>query len=329
MKKANWWLITPLIVGAWSLTFLLYCFVEEKNRGPFGDMFGAVNALFSGFAFAGLIITIRQQREDLKLQSNELKETKEEFRNQNFQTTFFNLLRTQREIINEFSLSLFFLNTKGVIDSREIKGRAVFRELKQELQKISEALNLESYKKYDELSIEHHINMFGDIASQDRWEEFSDYIRKEEKYYILHYYDIDESKFKEFKKFGDEQIIEKLKFIYERFFRKNEYALGHYFRHFYRLLKFLEKSEQEALDGIVDDAGKVSKRIQISNEFLDYLEFIKAQVDTPELVLLFYNSMNYEKAKDLFVRYKIFDVLYVGNLIKKEHDVIPQYNLKK
>lgn len=38
------------------------------KRGQFGDMFGFVGALFSGLAFAGLIVTMLQQREDIKIQ---------------------------------------------------------------------------------------------------------------------------------------------------------------------------------------------------------------------------------------------------------------------
>lgn len=35
---------------------------EPQARGQFGDMFGAVNALFSGLAFAGIVFTLFQQR---------------------------------------------------------------------------------------------------------------------------------------------------------------------------------------------------------------------------------------------------------------------------
>lgn len=39
----------------WALTFILFATNWDKDeRGTFGDMFGAVNALFSGLAFAGL-----------------------------------------------------------------------------------------------------------------------------------------------------------------------------------------------------------------------------------------------------------------------------------
>ena len=43
-------------------------------------MFGAVNALFSGLAFAGLIIAILLQRQELQLQREELAETRKEIR---------------------------------------------------------------------------------------------------------------------------------------------------------------------------------------------------------------------------------------------------------
>jgi hypothetical protein len=51
---------------------------ESDKRGQFGDMFGVVNALFSGFAFAGVIYAVLLQREDLKLQREELTLTRKE-----------------------------------------------------------------------------------------------------------------------------------------------------------------------------------------------------------------------------------------------------------
>lgn len=58
-------------------------------KGQIGDTFGAINALFSRLAFAGLIITILLQREELKAQNEELqnntqalKDQKDEMKNQ-------------------------------------------------------------------------------------------------------------------------------------------------------------------------------------------------------------------------------------------------------
>ena len=74
-------LITGGVVFAfWLLSWILIdlCISECDNRGTFGDKFGAVNALFSGLAFAGLIVTLLYQKEELKLQREELKETRNE-----------------------------------------------------------------------------------------------------------------------------------------------------------------------------------------------------------------------------------------------------------
>lgn len=51
---------------------------DWPTRGQFGDVFGAVNALFSGLAFAGLIYTVFLQREELALQRKELELTRQE-----------------------------------------------------------------------------------------------------------------------------------------------------------------------------------------------------------------------------------------------------------
>jgi hypothetical protein len=45
-------------------------------------MFGAANALFSGFAFAGVIFAILLQRRELALQREELRFTRVELENQ-------------------------------------------------------------------------------------------------------------------------------------------------------------------------------------------------------------------------------------------------------
>ena len=76
-KNKNFGLLTKLIMlvlVVWVLsTFLIvYGLDSWGDRGTFGDLFGAVNALFSGLAFAGLIYTIVLQKQDLALQRHEI-----------------------------------------------------------------------------------------------------------------------------------------------------------------------------------------------------------------------------------------------------------------
>lgn len=61
------------------------------TKGQFGDQFGAVNSLFSGLAFAGIIFTILLQRGDLI-------ETRNAISHERFDTTFFELLALHMNI---------------------------------------------------------------------------------------------------------------------------------------------------------------------------------------------------------------------------------------
>lgn len=51
---------------------------DQYQPNQFGDQFGAVNALFSGLAFAGLFWAIWLQRQELSLQRHELSLTRDE-----------------------------------------------------------------------------------------------------------------------------------------------------------------------------------------------------------------------------------------------------------
>lgn len=64
--KMRWLLLLwGAVLFVWGMSgFLL---AGDQNRGTFGDMFGAANALFTGLAFATLIYTAWMQREELAL----------------------------------------------------------------------------------------------------------------------------------------------------------------------------------------------------------------------------------------------------------------------
>ena len=62
-------------VGYLVLTGIVY---RWQFGGPFGDTFGALNALFSGLAMGGVIVAIFMQRQELILQRKELELTRQE-----------------------------------------------------------------------------------------------------------------------------------------------------------------------------------------------------------------------------------------------------------
>ena len=77
--KARIWILAGLCIIAgllWSANwYFVSKFVSDEKQGQFGDMFGAVNALFTALAFAGLIYTVLLQRDQLALQQQEIVES--------------------------------------------------------------------------------------------------------------------------------------------------------------------------------------------------------------------------------------------------------------
>lgn len=105
IKKLAWLLIaTVFLVVFLYAAILLYLTwpiseLSISRSGVFGDSFGPLTSLFTGLAFAGLIVTIVMQKDELALQRNELNLTRKEMRAQNktlkiqrFENTFFKML---------------------------------------------------------------------------------------------------------------------------------------------------------------------------------------------------------------------------------------------
>lgn len=58
-----------VVIGLWALVPIAFSFFFKElpnEPGAYGDMFGALNALFSGLAFVAIIVTIRFQREEIR-----------------------------------------------------------------------------------------------------------------------------------------------------------------------------------------------------------------------------------------------------------------------
>lgn len=121
----------------WAIfTIFILAFLKPDVRGTFGDMFGAVYALFSGLAFTGLIVTLIMQHEELGLQRKELAQAndelaaqREEFAEQTktmkiqrFENTLFNMFSLQQNIVD----GLDYIPKDGADHTPESKGRYVF-----------------------------------------------------------------------------------------------------------------------------------------------------------------------------------------------------------
>ncbi|EIZ0309917.1 hypothetical protein HJ024_22760 [Vibrio parahaemolyticus] len=89
-KKESIWLIwlilatAPILFAIYAGTLLYLTWPIQKisisQSAVFGDSFGPLTALFSGLAFAGMIVTILLQRRDLALQREDVRSNRAEFR---------------------------------------------------------------------------------------------------------------------------------------------------------------------------------------------------------------------------------------------------------
>ncbi len=72
--------IAIIIIWLLSAIIIYYISPNWSDRGTIGDMFGAVNALFSGLAFVGLIYTIMLQREEISMNMKEIELNRKELK---------------------------------------------------------------------------------------------------------------------------------------------------------------------------------------------------------------------------------------------------------
>ncbi len=198
-------LVTIVIIGLWIGTYFLLKDKPEVTRGTFGDMFGSINALFSGLALAGIILTILLQRKELKLQRQELMDTRLEFKTQNetlklqrFENTFFSLLNQHHQIVN--------------------------------------AIDFRYYKRKEKERKTYLGGMFGgggQPTSTPSEEKEIVIINGRDVFRYLYNQMIDDLK-------GDENSFES---IYLKHYERAQTDFGHYFRSLYRMIKIVHQTD--------------------------------------------------------------------------------------
>lgn len=286
---------------------------NQELQGLFGDKFGAINALFSALAFAGIIFTIFLQRKELKLQRQELQDTRVEFIKQNstlqkqrFENTFFQLLNLHSDIVDKLRIK--------PIDGETYEKREFFIGAIKDLKYRSDAKYF-IYSAINKLEADQINDFKNNRAAEHAF--FSSLENDEIK-------NLKELSNTEIDNFICEPLENKEKIVqkeYEKFFHRYQYNLGHYFRNLYHIFKYLYKS----------------KLIPIEEKQF-YCNIVRAQLSTDELVLIFYNSLTpikyysdtpnlgYPNFKYLIDKYDILQNMNSRLLLDKRHQEIFQKN---
>lgn len=154
-EDKNWGLITACwgvaVLGAFIvLSAVQYYLISGSDAkaewfSASGDFFGFANAVFSALAFAMIIVTLWMQKHELELQRQEIRDNRHVLENQknemekqneslaqnNFEGTFFSLLRRQYEIFLEVRATYFH---RG--DHHELMGSKAFDSYSRRIEEI-------------------------------------------------------------------------------------------------------------------------------------------------------------------------------------------------
>jgi len=130
------WLLSALIINSFTSNW--------SDRGTIGDMFGAVNALFSGLAFAALIYTIILQhqeikvnREEIQLNRKELKKSavaqqnsQQALKDQVVQTHLTAKINAMSTVINYYNIQIASVtNSPELIEKAKQKRRVLIKQM--------------------------------------------------------------------------------------------------------------------------------------------------------------------------------------------------------
>lgn len=322
-----------IIVGFLVLIFSIFgkpfndwsFFPDPLMFGQFGDFIGGfVGTIFTLGGFILIYKTFIAQRETINLQ-------KKTFLSERNDNLYFNLLSSQQNITDKIKAHIHTLNSisKEVVFS--IEGRDFFLYSKTELIKIWSSLNSNEYFEYNERDVyyaEHEIDDLYDPANVISYDpEEASYqeqiIRKNiDLSYTNKIYGISKGHWKKFK---DKPMPLKLQSMYAFYFSKFHYIAGHYFRHLYHILNFVEQVEYDLFKGAKSDA----EQIEIKGIIKKYVDFLQSQMSSFELMLLFYNSSLFPKALTLVKKYNVLENLAVEDLIDQSHNCIDGIILKK
>jgi len=232
--------------------------IEENiaARGQFGDKFGAVNALFAGFAFAGIIFTIFLQNREIYQTKRMLEEQLKDSNKQRFDSTFFQLLTLHNDITaklsdleNEGRNSFKSFNARIILSDIDFPGYSALKKLdSQEIRRLkdSKIITDDIKSKLEQADISNlETALENGVACCDNFLDQSIPMQED-----------------------------KIKKAYTKAAEIHVDNYSHYFRNLYHTLRFVKESS------LIEE-----------HERHRYAKIVRSQLSEPELLTLFYNSL--------------------------------------
>lgn len=278
-------------------TLVLYLKGHISNRdidftkfGTYGDFIGGVlGTIFSVFAVLLIYKTYVTQKEELEL-------SRALFSNQNFENTFFNMLKVHQELRKEINFSPL---GNGIFDDNQkighsIQGKAFFEFIQKEFTKLWKY-------EYDE----------------SKMNALTDKIGQKHKVYKYIYESNSSMKISNSEgQFIDKSISEHLKDIkdlkYPIFWEKYDNYIGDYFRNIYHILKYISEEKSKEITN--------SRNKETTNKkYKKYADILQSQMSYSELFFMFYNALTFTKVKKYIEEFNFIENLMVERLLHPKH----------
>jgi len=256
---------------------------DFNATGQIGDTIGGITAPFIGLI--NIVLLIWTLNEQLIFNKRQIKLQKEE----QFKSTFFQMLETQRELLNE---------TRGRFLSRSmrdaetidgmVKGVEYFRIACMELKLLFQVFESSDDSKNDNVATKYNL-------TKEHVEEYKEASKDD-----------------------------KIQIVYKYFFSEHT-EMGNYFRHLYHILKFIDEEKEDS----IDEKGDKKQTAEEIEKRKDYTDILQATLSFDELCMVYYNCSSYPNAKALIIKYKFVENLPKENLHNNGEELMDGFDFIK
>jgi hypothetical protein len=254
-----------------------------------GELVGCIISVVSVFL---LYNTLKAQQKTSEIQQQALEKQEEISKTERFETTFFNLLETRQKQTNEITGYFKFLENDFSANTKKRINEDFFMYSLVAIGNINKSIEYNEYLGMYENDMERINHDIEECYNSDNYSGEQDadgkekQIRKEEKLkYVNKFYNITKGKWDEIHPLSKG---EKVKYVYELFFKKHRYAVEPYVENLGLIIKFVK--------------DKISEKEKAK----EYISFLKVQISYFEETLLFYHAVYCENFCSLL---KEFDFL--------------------
>lgn len=315
-------MVKPFLLLSSVLSILYIWKGDFETTGCIGDTIGGTTAPFIGLiSIYYLYKTLKEQQQFNQMQRVSNNAQMQLIKDEQFKSTFFLLLQEQRDILKSLQTSCPTLDSVGTkVNVHKVSGQDFFMMAIYEIRLLFDAMEMPKYQNdynmNDASDLMQHVyeGLYQGVNLPQELEEENKRNVDEVKSILRQQFVFDKFKIveKEFVRYKSMMSEEKIRFVYSKFFARYENC-GYYFRHLYRILKYIEIHKDEEMN------SRNATRNVVDAKYNQYVQFLQSQMSQNEMLITYYNCFLFKHARELIVKYRLLENLSIESLLKEEH----------